>query len=258
MLLFRLDKKSQYLNITAMSKYLLTLSIICLSFGANAQYTSEVKAVQIQNTLISQQNAALKGQKLIGMTLYDLDFERSPLVYPNWQLGAINFKTDQRADSMLLNIDASINALVFKLSKEYNPFRIDNDEIAGFILYGSENRFFARKYTSDFKELKNELSFFEILFENENFSLIKQETKRIVPADSQLRYTSVPEDKYRVEVNYFFRKGTNLYEDIPLNKKGFKTMASDKQYDQIQDFVKKNKLKWGDESDMIKVFKEFF
>ncbi|KYG81896.1 hypothetical protein MB14_00440 [Roseivirga ehrenbergii] len=258
MLLFRLDKKSQYLNITAMSKYLLTLSIICLSFGAYAQYTSEVKAVQIQNTLISQQNAALKGQKLIGMTLYDLDFERSPLVYPDWQLGAINFKTDQRADSMLLNIDASINALVFKISAEYNPFRVDSDKISGFILYGTENKTFVQKYTSDFKELKNELLFFEILFESENFSILKQETKRIVPADSQLRYTSATEDKYRVDVNYFFRMGTDLYEDVSLNKKGFKTMASDSQYDQIQDFVKKNKLKWGDEADMIKVFKEFF
>ncbi|WP_323757776.1 hypothetical protein [Roseivirga sp.] len=241
-----------------MSRYLLTLSILCLSFDASAQYTSEIKAMQLENTLISQQNAALKGQKLVGMTQYDLDFERSPLVYKDWQFGTISFKTEQRADSMLLNIDANINALVFKLSKEYNPFRVESEEIAGFTLYGTETKSFVRKFTSDFKELKNELPFFEILFESEKFSILKQETKRIVPADSQLRYVSVPEDKYRVEINYFFRKDSDLYEDVSLNKKGFKTMASGSQYSEIQDFVKKNKLKWGDETDMIKVFKQFF
>ncbi|KYG78719.1 hypothetical protein [Roseivirga echinicomitans] len=241
-----------------MSKYLLTLSIVCLSFGASAQYTSEVKAIQLENTLISQQNAALKGQKLVGMTQYDLDFERSPLVYKEWQFGTISFKTDQKADSMLLNIDANINALVFKLSEEYNPFRVESEKVAGFTLYGAENRFFIRKYTSDFKELKNELLFFEILYESESFSILKQETKRIIPADSQLRYVSVPEDKYRVDVNYFFKKGADLYEDVSINKKGFKTMTSGDLYDEIQDFVKENKLKWGDEADMIKVFKQFF
>ena len=241
-----------------MSKYLLTLSILCLTFAASAQYTSEVKAVQVQNTLISQQNAALRGQKLVGMTLYDLEFERSPLVYKDWQFGTINFKTDQRADSMLLNIDANINALVFKISAEYNPFRVESDEVAGFTLYGVENKPFIRKYTSDFKELKNELLFFEILYESEHFSMLKQETKRIVPADSQLRYNSAPEDKYRVHINYFFRRGTDLYEDVSLNKKGFKAMTSGSQYGKIQDFVKENKLKWGDEADMIKVFNQFF
>lgn len=242
-----------------MSKYILTLIVLCSSFAAYSQYTSEVKAIQRENTLISQQNAALKGQKLVGITMYDLDFEKNPLVYKEWQFGSILFKTNQKADSMMLNIDAELNALVFKLSEEYNPFKVESHEISAFILYDiAENRAFVRKYKDDFKELKNELPFFEVLFENESYSILKQETKRVIPADGQLRYTSAPEDKYRVEINYFFKKGTSLYEDVSLNKKGFKTMASQNQYDKIQDFVKENKLKWGDESDMIKVFKKFF
>ncbi|MGW8121333.1 hypothetical protein ACV07N_01640 [Roseivirga echinicomitans] len=241
-----------------MFKQLLVIVFLLSSFAATAQYTSEVKAVQRENTLISQQNAALKGQKVVGVTVYDLDFEKNSLVYKDWQFGGIHFNTDITADSMILNVDAHMNALVFKLSNEYEPFKVESNEISGFTLYGAENKTFVRKFKSDFKELKNELPFFEILFENENFSMLKQETKRIVPADGQLRYTNVPEDKYRVVVSYFFKKGTDLYEDVTLNKRGFKTMASDSQYSEIQDFVKDNKLKWGDEADMVKVFNKFF
>lgn len=247
-----------YPKVAVMLKHTLTLAVLCLSFTSLAQSISDIQALQRENNLISQQNAAFKDIKLTRVAEYNTDFEKNPLVYENWKPGAILFKTDQKADSILLNIDAHLLTLVFKLSAEYNPFKVENDEISGFIIYGLENRLFVRKYKSDFKELRNELPFFEILFENDNYTVLKQETKRLASGNSEISYTTKSEDKYKVDINYFFRNRASLFEDVFLNKRGFKAMSSESQYDEIQDFVKEHKLKWGDEADMIKVFKKFF
>ena len=85
-----------------MLKHTLTLAVLCLSFSSLAQSISDIQALQRENNLISQQNAAFKDIKLTRVAEYNTGFEKNPLVYENWMPGAILFKTDQKADSILV------------------------------------------------------------------------------------------------------------------------------------------------------------
>lgn len=241
-----------------MKKFLISIMLILPSISLFGQFEQE-RALQRENILNTQTNETFRGKRLTDATIYDSDFDKNPLLFRFWVLGAISFEDHKEADSVYLNYDTKLNSIVFKLKPEFSPLTVDAKQVSGFTIY-ENNSVFEKGEKSEFEDIEEELIFFQTLYKSENntISLIKYEFKRVLPAAGQLQYTSAPEDKYLSKTSYFTKQGENVYQEFSFNKKGVKDLSSKNQFEEIQSFVKENKLKWSDEADMIKIFQKFF
>ena len=128
------------------------------------------------------------------------------------------------------------------------------------LMDGSEKVYRTRTYINEKDE--NDITFFELLYETDDYRLYLKECKKyIAPIKNRNSFQDDSPDKYMVlnDVYYttnFISKSPELIE-VPKKKKSFLTLFSEKAKP-IEKFIKQNRLDLDEREDLNKVFNFYF
>ncbi len=171
-----------------------------------------------------------KEEKYLGTTYLFSDWNNKGIFFINGK----SYKIDNINVNVLRN---DIEALMGKDSIiVFDKYKIDSLII--------KNKKF-KKYKSD--------SFYEVLFEGENKSLLKNYNIGAVAGTFNLSKGAYDKTKYKISSRYFVKEG----DDILLFNLGKKSVLEifKENKDTVKKFAKKNKLSYKKEIDLIKIFK---
>ena len=111
-----------------------------------------------------------------------------------------------------------------------------------------------KTYKNVYRNGKNNV--YEVIYESDNISIYKEYRVEIIAAsnDPMVSRTS---NKYSQNKSYYSKVGSN-YTSFRLNKKGVLELLDEEDKTDIQKFVKKNKLSFKRENDLVKIFNQAF
>lgn len=97
----------------------------------------------------------------------------------------------------------------------------------------------------------NKQGYFEELYSSENISILKRHEAEFTEAKKAANsYASDTPAKFKPSETYYIKVGANSAEEVDLKKKDVLNAIND---DKVEKYIKQNKLKFKDESDLIKV-----
>ncbi|MCE7997162.1 MAG: hypothetical protein HEP71_34700 [Roseivirga sp.] len=194
---------------------------------------------------------------------YPRDFKKNPLAFKDWYYGKINFRDNTEMDSMRFNYDFNVNAIVVQFNLDISAVSLKQDLVQSFTLYDNVvERKFIRKTKGDFKDIKYNMPFFEVLMGDDSKdtpTVLKQYQKELFSAEGQVNYGGeVAEDQYDFHAGYFIRtKGETSYRKFGLSKKKILGLFEKAKSKEVLAHVRSNNLKWSDEFEMIKVIRKY-
>jgi len=139
----------------------------------------------------------------------------------------------------------------FNIKNNVFEYKNEKDSIIGFDLNGSEITINSRKFKSYYFKTTNDNKIFEVIYENELFTLLKDynsEVKIIKPEG----YKDFSKDKYIVHRAYYLIRD-NKIEKFQLNKRNILKLLNINA-DAIKKYVKQNNLVFKKDRDLKKIF----
>lgn len=165
----------------------------------------------------------------------------------DWVKGKVYFNTEYKVSDVPIKylvkggkmlIDHKGEVLAISNPQTMDSIVIDNHTfIYGKLLYGNKVR-------DDFMEL---------LGGKEKLQLLKYYTCRFIKGRDVSSYSAPDPDRYVLKKEYYIRKDNQVAELVKVNKKSIWQLLDDKK-ENVQAFIKKNKLKIGKENDLIQIF----
>jgi hypothetical protein len=135
----------------------------------------------------------------------------SPFLYADWFKGNVKLSSGEQYSDVALMYDQVDDKLMFKQND--NEFEFSVPVVEFTISNGKETK----HYRSGFpKVLKNdEQTYYEVLWENPSYSLLKRTAKEIIQTTG---YNQVTEKRFDSRIKYFIKKADGLVEVKPNNK----------------------------------------
>ncbi|GAB5524226.1 MAG: hypothetical protein Roseis2KO_20980 [Roseivirga sp.] len=200
---------------------------------------------------------------------YTKSFDKTPLVFQNWYYGKLLFSDNTEMDSVRFNFDIDLNTIVVQYNEAISAVNLKPDVVKSFILHdGNRERSFVRKQKGDFNDIKYRMPFFEVVLGEDTgkgLSIIKQYLKTEVSEDNQSSYKPVgfkangEQTIYDFKALYFIKTENDAsYGKFGLTKKKVLSLFDKAKSKEVQGYVKSNKLKWNDESQMMALLREFY
>jgi len=208
-------------------------------------------------------NSKMFAKKLDGASSdYPTDFSKNTLAFDNWHYAKVEFKDGSHMDSLRVNYDFNIDALVVQFSMDISAISLVSDLVKTFEFNdGVKLRKFVKISESSFEDIRYDMPFFETLLGDgeTGLSMVKQYTKSLTSKDMQVTYGGeVAEDRYDINAFYFVKKTDETrYTQVVLSKKKIIAAIGKSQSKAIQKYAKENGLKWKDEFDAIKILRHF-
>lgn len=200
---------------------------------------------------------------------YSKGFDKTPLVFQDWYYGKLFFSDNTTMDSIRLNFDVDVNAVVVQFGMDISAVSLKPDVVQSFVLHDQGNeREFIRKTKADFNDIKYHMPFFEVLLGedgSDKLTILKQYQKDPVSEDNQSSYKPVgfkasgTQTIYNFRVTYFRKTAEDTnYQKFGLSKKRILGLFDKVKGKEVQGYVRSNGLKWSDESAMMQVIEKFF
>lgn len=200
---------------------------------------------------------------------YTKSFDKIPLVFEDWYYGKLFFTDNTEMDSVRFNYDIDFNTVVVQFNMDISAVNLKPDAIQSFLLHDQgKERKFIRKEKADFKDIKYRMPFFEVLMSsdaNERPTILKQYQKQEVSEDNQSSYKPVgfkadgEQTIYSFRELYFIKtRDDATYRKFGLTKKKVLALFDKAKSKEVLGYVKSNKLKWNDESQMIQLIQKFY
>lgn len=176
----------------------------------------------------------------------NLKIEGSTYLFPSWTTSSVvSTKVGSEYRIANLNYDAKLDKFVAKVGKDslfsFNPSTISQVVI--------NNRIFKRYLDPELK--RN--SFYEVLYGNDGFELLKRHTVGIKEGYvNQMTKTKEKPDSYILEEAFFFNQDETL-QKVSRKKKDFLKMFKEESK-LIKEFIDENKLSTKKEVELKRIF----
>ena len=173
--------------------------------------------------------------------------EGSSLLFEGWDNNGTIVLGDKNYHIKNLNYDIKKDQFLTRINQD-SIFVFDFNNIDKIIL---NDRTFKQIYDTKLNATK----IYEVIFEDENLSLLKNYSVNII-AGSPDPMLNRPNDKIKQNSSYFLYKN-KLMEPFKWNKKSILGLVDEVNKDEFETYFKKNNLSYKDESDVSKVLKYF-
>lgn len=194
---------------------------------------------------------------------YPVKFEKNTLAFPDWHYGTIKFSDGTTMDSLRMNYDFNIKAMVIQFNLDISAISLRSDVVQSFSFKeGVRLREFEKIPEGAFSDIAYDMPFFELLhgsFDQNSVSIVKQLRKPLSSADEQVTYGGeVAEDKYLLSRYYHLRRaGSKKYEKFGLSKKRIVSLIGKSKSKEVVKYAKSKSLKWNNEADVMQIINHF-
>jgi hypothetical protein len=97
-------------------------------------------------------------------------------------------------------------------------------------------------------------NFFEIVYEGSSFTLMRKHYKHLKPSDFNAAYnTGSKFDEFQLQNTTYIRTSNGDIQKIRTNRRDIMRLMGEKSK-QVDDFIKKEKLKFEDDADLVRIF----
>ena len=219
-----------------MKKYIMFLSAILVSGGLSAQNGLKMGRTSAVQNFDESSFFSSSAAKAEGSVYLYKDWDKSAIVHP---------KEGQKIVLNKANYNIQDGVFQSYVGDSLFTFRINNIEKV--VLNN-------KTYKNVYRNGKNNV--YEVIYESDNISIYKEYRVEIIAAsnDPMVSRTS---NKYSQNKSYYSKVGSN-YTSFRLNKKGVLELLDEEDKTDIQKFVKKNKLSFKRENDLVKIFNQAF
>lgn len=173
--------------------------------------------------------------------------EGSTLLFEGWESKGTIVLGDKNYSIKNLNYDIKKDQFLTRINQD-SIFVFDFNNIDKIIL---NDKTFKQIYDNKL----NETNIYEVIFEDENFSLLKDYYVYVIEASPDPMLNR-PNDKIKTNSSYFVFKN-NLMEPFKWNKRSILDLVDEDKKDEFEKYIKKNNLSYKEESDVSKVLKYF-
>ncbi len=172
------------------------------------------------------------------------EIDGSPYFNDDWSSGTIKLRSGVELKIESCKYDIYEEKLMFL--KDETPLYFSSPEDIESFTIGS-SKFINLK-------LDNNNDFYEKLFEEVNFKLLKEYKCVFVEGKETDGINPATKDKYKVNSNYYLKNENEDLKKIKLKEKSVIELMSDKE-NEIKKYIQENKLKFKDEKDLVEIFK---
>lgn len=173
--------------------------------------------------------------------------EGSSLLFEDWDTKGTIVLGDKEYHIINLNYDIKKEQFLTRINQD-SIFVFDFNNIDKIIL---NDRTFKQIYDTK----NNQTNIYEVIFEDENFSLLKDYSVYTIEASPDPMLNR-PNDKIKTISSYLVYKD-KLMEPFKWNKRSILGLVDDDKKDEFEKYIKKNNLSYKEESDVSKVLKYF-
>jgi hypothetical protein len=189
----------------------------------------------------------------------DNSVEGTPFLFDNWPKGYLVMINDAKMEGIKINLlnqegELQVSKPIEGIDIRYN---VDESKVKYFIVVDSatqkERRFDYLKIDKYGKE-SNKGYFFEVLFDGPA-SFLKFASKEFKKAEEAKAYDlGTKKSRYILDETYVIRLSASTeFQPLLLKKKSFEKVFSSDNFKKSESIMKKNKLKWSDESDIVQL-----
>lgn len=173
--------------------------------------------------------------------------EGSSLLFEDWDTKGTIVLGDKKYNIKNLNYDIKKEQFLTRINQD-SIFVFDFNNIDKIILNG-------RTFKQIYDTKNNETNIYEVIFEDENLSLLKNYYVYVVAASPDPMLNR-PNDKIKTISSYILYKN-KFMEPFKWNKRSILGLVDEDNKDQFEKYFKKNNLSYKEESDVSKVLTYF-
>lgn len=176
----------------------------------------------------------------------------SMYIFDDFQEGKIKFTKGDLSGPVLLNVNAYKKELNIKKTIDGSPLALDLDFIQEVIINGTDGDKFFRKLSADnFEKGKSETFLYEVLFDNDGLTLIKEEVILLSKAEKGAYASGPQEDSFISSVVYYLSNKNNPFSSTNLAKASIQKILGKEVASLIDSHFKSNGLSWKSETDIV-------
>lgn len=183
-----------------LKKLIICAALVSGSVIAHAQMTSTPSILRIPD-----QNGKAVPRKSLD------NVKGNPFLFKEWSTGTVKLKDGTQYADVSLMYDQVDDVLMFKQNDKEFQFNVPVTEFS--ITSGKETKHFRSGFPVVDKN--NDNTFYELLWENPNYSLLKQTSKQVIETTG---YNQVNEKRFDTRIKYFIKKADGLVEVKPNSK----------------------------------------
>jgi hypothetical protein len=183
-----------------LKRLIICAALVSGSVIAHAQMTSTPSILRIPD-----QNGKAVPRKSLD------NVKGNPFLFNEWSTGTVKLKDGTQYADVSLMYDQVDDVLMFKQNDKEFQFNVPVTEFS--ITNGKETKHFRSGFPVVDKN--NDNTFYELLWENPNYSLLKQTSKQVIETTG---YNQVNEKRFDTRTKYFLKKADGLVEVKPSSK----------------------------------------
>lgn len=227
-------------------KYIVSLLIFLSAFSLNAQIE------------LNQLNYGGGGKYTDLMAVINpSNIKGSPLGFDEWRKGRFVVVGGDTSTYFLINYHTEKDQLYLKKIGTEEIFETNEDLIEVLLLenFEGEVETFVKVDWHSFKRFPDYSKYCQQLIMKKNFQLIKYRDKVLERPDmKQDSYSGPKIEEYVLKERYFWRNSDRQpYEEISLSRSSLKLIFSETQEERMKQYLKKNRVKWNRETEVLQM-----
>lgn len=185
------------------------------------------------------------------------------LAFNEWRRGVyINVEGDT-SQEYLFNYHTHSDKLFIMNETQSEVFNLNENLVQTLLLQSTDSgaiEAFQLISWQSFRDFPEHSRFCTYLVKDSDFELIKYYDKELKAlgrkADS---YDKFKKGRYTSQSKYFWRSGEGQsFEELTLTKQGIQAILNSSKQKRLKDLLKKRKVRWGNESEVVRLLKEIF
>lgn len=179
----------------------------------------------------------------------------SMYIFEDFKEGKLKFSKGDYSGPVLINVNAYQRELNLKKTAAGSPIALDLNFISDIWIGTDEGeKHFKKLSKNDFSKIKSDDFIYEVLFENDDLIMIKEEVILLNKAETGAYASGPQEDQFINSASFYLLNNEGMYESSNLSKSSIQKILGKGITSKLDNIFKSEKLNWKSEDDLIKAF----